>query len=186
MYTPTLFSGNKIRLTTLEEPDLQVIAKWHEDEQFTRFYDADPAFPRNKNQMKDLLEASPEKNDFLFAVRTLDDQELVGVVRIDGLLWAHGTAWITMGIGGESNRSKGYGREALHLALGYAFRELNLHRVQLTVFSYNTRAIATYEKAGFTLEGTYREFLQRDGKRHDMLLYGILRHEWEQGTNAFA
>jgi RimJ/RimL family protein N-acetyltransferase len=51
--------------------------------------------------------------------------------------------------------------------------------VQLTVFSYNLRAIALYEKIGFKREGVYRECLHRDGRRHDMILYGILRPEWE-------
>ncbi len=57
-------------------------------------------------------------------------------------------------------------------------REL-LRRVQLTVFSYNERAIALYEKLGFRREGAFREFLQRDGKQYDMYLYGLLRREWE-------
>jgi RimJ/RimL family protein N-acetyltransferase len=57
--------------------------------------------------------------------------------------------------------------------------ELNLHRVQLTVFSYNERAIALYEKLGFQREGVYREFIQRDGRRYDMYLYGLLRREWK-------
>ena len=68
---------------------------------------------------------------------------------------------------------------ALRLLLRFAFDELNLYRVQLTVFSYNPRAIRLYEKLGFRHEGTFREFVQRDGARHDMLLYGLLRQEWE-------
>jgi RimJ/RimL family protein N-acetyltransferase len=68
------------------------------------------------------------------------------------------------------------------LALDFAFRELNLHRVFLTVFSYNTAAMAMYEKLGFVHEGTHREHLQRDGQRFDMVLYGMLRREWMQGS----
>ena len=67
----------------------------------------------------------------------------------------------------------------MRLALKFAFDELNLHRVQLTVFAYNDRAIALYEKLGFQREGTFREFLHRDGARYDMYLYGLLRREWE-------
>lgn len=54
-------------------------------------------------------------------------------------------------------------------------------RLLLTaVFAYNEPAIALYENLGFRHEGTFREFLQRDGVRHDMHLYGLLRPEWEQ------
>ena len=56
---------------------------------------------------------------------------------------------------------------------------MNLHRVQLTVFAYNERALALYERLGFQREGVYREFIQRDGVRYDMYLYGLLRREWE-------
>jgi RimJ/RimL family protein N-acetyltransferase len=69
------------------------------------------------------------------------------------------------------------------LALDFAFKELNLHRIQLTVYSYNPRAIRMYEKLGFQLEGTYREFLLRDGQHYDMLLYGLLSHEWLGSKN---
>ena len=47
--------------------------------------------------------------------------------------------------------------------------------------SYNERAIALYEKLGFQREGVHREHLQRDGRRYDMYLYGLLRSEWEKG-----
>ena len=87
--------------------------------------------------------------------------------------------WVAIAFGDEANRGKGYGYEAMQLLLKFAFHELNLHRVQLTVFEYNIRAIRLYEKMGFVREGTQREFLQRDGRRYDMYFYGLLVHEWE-------
>ncbi len=54
------------------------------------------------------------------------------------------------------------------------------HCVCLTVFSYNENATALYERLGFTREGSYREHLERDGRRYDMYLYGLLRPEWEK------
>lgn len=56
------------------------------------------------------------------------------------------------------------------------------HRVCLTVFSYNQAAIALYKSLGFQHEGTYREHLMRDGQRHDMLLSGLLRREWQDSS----
>jgi len=78
----------------------------------------------------------------------------------------------------QDARRHGYGREAMHVGLNFVFNELNLYRVCLTVFSYNESAIALYEALGFTREGVYREHLERDGRRHDMYLYGLLRSEW--------
>ena len=64
--------------------------------------------------------------------------------------------------------------------LRYAFHELNLYRLQLTVFDYNERALALYRGLGFQHEGAMRQFLERDGERHDMYLMGLLRPEWQE------
>ena len=106
-------------------------------------------------------------------------EELIGIVGLDGIEWTNQVAWLTIGIGDRANWGKGYGYEAMHLVLNYAFQEPNHYRIQLTVFAYNERAIALYEKLGFQREGVHREYLHRDGERHDMYLYGILRVEWE-------
>jgi len=47
-------------------------------------------------------------------------------------------------------------------------------------FEYNLRALRSYEKAGFVVEGRERQVLHRDGRRWDMIYMGILRKEWEQ------
>ena len=53
----------------------------------------------------------------------------------------------TLGIAMERRfLGKGYGTEAMKWAVGYGFKELGLHRVQLTVHETNERAIAAYKK----------------------------------------
>ncbi len=64
--------------------------------------------------------------------------------------------------------------------LRFAFTELNLRRVTLDVFEYNPRAMRSYEKAGFVVEGRMRGMLKREGKRWDLVFMGILRDEWER------
>ena len=65
-----------------------------------------------------------------------------------------------------------------NVILRYGFTEVNLKRVTLTVFEYNPRAIRSYEKAGFRHEGRMRGALNKEGKRWDILVMGILREEW--------
>jgi RimJ/RimL family protein N-acetyltransferase len=66
----------------------------------------------------------------------------------------------------------------MRITLRYAFEELDLHRVSLSVWAVNARAIRSYINAGFKLEGRVRESMQRDGTRMDMLLMGVLRSEF--------
>ncbi|WP_241494631.1 GNAT family N-acetyltransferase [Bacillus coahuilensis] len=118
------------------------------------------------------------EKDYRFSIRLKSTDDLIGYMELDDILWSNRVGWISLGIGELEHRGKGYGKEAMDTILRYAFHELNLHRIQLTVFSYNEPAIHLYEKVGFQKEGTYRQFLERDGNRHDMLLYGLLKEEW--------
>ncbi len=83
------------------------------------------------------------------------------------------------GLATAQSWGKGYGTDAMRVILRYGFTELNLKRITLGVFGYNARAIRSYEKAGFTVEGRMRKALYRDGSRADIVFMGILRDEWQ-------
>ncbi len=74
--------------------------------------------------------------------------------------------------------SQGYGTEAAQMMLWLAFERIGLHRVGLSVFAFNTRAIRSYEKAGFRVEGRLREAISRDNRYWDEIQMGVLRDEW--------
>lgn len=181
MIASNLLRGEKVRLTAIESRDMTTIARWWEDAEFLRYYDTTPAFPKTEDQLARLIEGEQGSHEtYLFGIRLLDDDTLIGILELSGIQWSHRTTYIGIGLGDRAYRGQGYGREAMQLGLALAFRELNLHRVWLTVFSYNAPAIGLYERLGFVREGVYREHLERDGTRYDMLLYGLLRREWQE------
>lgn len=185
MLDRNILRGKTVRLTAVEKEDLAAIARWFEDAGFARLFDATPAAPKSHSQLAQWLDgAQKDKSGFLFAIRPVDQDTLLGYLELDGILWTNGNAWLGLGLGKRENWGKGYGTEAMQLALAFAFDELNLHRIQLSVFAYNERAIALYEKLGFVREGTYREHLRRDGQFYDMFLYGLLQHEWRGKARA--
>ncbi|MFC6038768.1 GNAT family N-acetyltransferase [Paenisporosarcina macmurdoensis] len=75
---------------------------------------------------------------------------------------------------------KGYGTEAMSLLLKFGFEILNLHRIGLNVFSYNTRGKKSYEKLGFKQEGIVRDELFYNGQYYDSILMGVLKDEFNQ------
>jgi len=179
--TPSnLLRGERLRLTALTRNDLPALAHWFNDAAFMRLLDARPARPKSEAELLHWLESLQEnRENIALAIRSLGEQDLIGYVELDGILWPHGVSGFSIAIGDRANWGQGYGYEAARLALAFAFDELNLYRVTATIFSYNERSIALFEKLGFQLEGRFREFLRRAGERHDMLLYGLLRREWE-------
>ncbi len=179
-----LLKGSNIKLTAVNDSDLPVIADWFNDAGFLRYYDMIPAQPMSLRQMEDFIkdfEASGEK--FIYAVRENNTGKIIGVAGFEEIIWSNGVATVFIGIGDKGYTGKGLGKEAMKLLLDFGFNELNFYRVNLNVISYNETAIRLYEGLGFVREGTYREFILRDGKRFDMYLYGMLRPEWDNKLN---
>ena len=183
--TINLFTGQLVRLTAINvETDTEMFARWDRDTEHMRLLDADPHRLMTAKQIKAEIEREEAASqEIQFAIRTLADDRLIGFVGLDGISWTHGDSFIGIGIGDRAYWGKGYGTDAMRVLLRYAFTELNLYRLSLNVFSYNTRAIRTYEKVGFVVEGRMREALLRDGQYHDLVFMGILREEWPRAMN---
>lgn len=178
----SLFQGDLVRLT-VEDPGVVVdhFSKWNRDTEYLRLLNDEPATAYTKNQIKEFVEEElvADRSDIhFFMIRSLADDRIIGETGLDGVLWIHGESFVGIGIGEKELWSQGYGTDAMRVLLRYAFTELNLHRVSLSVFEYNQRAIRSYEKAGFVYEGRERGRVQRGGQRWDILYMGILRDEW--------
>ncbi len=176
-----LFRGKAVRLACLKKEDAPILAAWTEDGGYLRLQDTGIARPLTAEKIAGDIERDAEsETTFSFGIRRLEDDALMGTIGLFDVEWGNRTAWIGVGLGHREDWGKGYGSEAMGLVISYAFDELNLHRLQLTVIDYNPRALKMYEKLGFAREGVYREFIERDGERHDLILYGLLRPEWRQ------
>ncbi|MFZ5821054.1 MAG: GNAT family N-acetyltransferase [Chloroflexota bacterium] len=176
-----LFKGKLVRLAGIDpEEASKSFAQWNRDSEYMRLLDTDPPRLHSAKAIKEWLEKELEKATELywFTIRALEDDRLLGDIELTVINWGSREAFAGIGIGAREFWGKGYGTEAMQLILRYAFSELNLRRVSLTVFEFNERAIRSYEKAGFRLEGRQRQFIQREGRRWDIFYMGILQEEW--------
>ncbi len=177
-----MLRGEMVRLTA-EDPDLMAgyFSRWYQDTEWERLLDSDPTRLLSVKKWKEWLNKDLEKggpDDVFFAIRTIKDDILIGFVALFNLYMQHGDTLVAIALGEREYWGNGYGTDAMRLMLRYAFNELNLRRVGLLVFEYNARAIRSYQKAGFTLEGRVRGAMQRDGQRWDFLYMGVLKEEW--------
>lgn len=78
---------------------------------------------------------------------------------------------------------RGYGTEATELMLDFGFGILNLHRIQLDVYTINERAIHVYEKVGFKREGVLRDAHYYDSAYYDTIIMSILEDDYRSLRN---
>lgn len=103
----------------------------------------------------------------------------IGEIRLDDLDSHDRRAMLAVGINDPELLDQGLGTEVIGLVLGHAFGSLGLHRVGLRVLEFNQRAIRSYEKCGFEIEGREREAALVDGQRYDDVMMGVLASEWQ-------
>ena len=177
-----ILKGSLVRLAAVDHEELaKACAAWNQDTELTRLMDTRARLHSIKAIKeffeKETLEPPPASHHF--SIRALDDDRLLGDINFDVInSWGSRDAFVGIGIGSRADWGRGYGTDAMNIGLRFVFTELNLRRVTLTVFEYNPRAVRSYEKAGFKLEGRMRGALLKDGTRWDMLYMGILREEW--------
>jgi RimJ/RimL family protein N-acetyltransferase len=181
-----ILKGKLVQLGPVDPGEFsKAFAIWRRDSEFMRLMDANVARLGSQKDSQKSLEKELEEQQLhqhWFTIRTLAEDKLIGDIGLYIVNWSSRDAFVGLGIGERDFWGRGYGTDAMQLILRYAFMEVNLRRVTLTVFEYNPRAIRSYEKAGFRHEGRLRKLLHRDGKRYDELFMGILRDEWMESN----
>lgn len=179
-----IINSNRLYFSKIQKEDIEHMYPWFADSEFLKYYDYLPPVPQSKEVVdKAFNYYQTNEGSDVFAIKMIGTDKVVGIAGFDDIIKDNKVATMFIGIGDKSLRGHGFGKEALDLLLKYGFKELLFHRIQLNVLQFNHTAISMYEKAGFIKEGTFREFVLRDGERYDLYLYGLLKHEWELINN---
>ncbi|MDT3427250.1 RimJ/RimL family protein N-acetyltransferase [Paenibacillus forsythiae] len=127
-----------------------------------------------------VLKKADDASAVLLLIALNENDETIGDIAIQDIDPMNRNANIRIAVSEEHRQGKGYGREALRLMLEYGFGILNLHRIELEVYSYNNRALHMYEGLGFTKEGVRREALYYNHEYHDIITMSLLEKEYRQ------
>jgi RimJ/RimL family protein N-acetyltransferase len=114
----------------------------------------------------------------VFAITLRDSVLLVGCVGLSAISARHRRADIGWWVGREY-WNRGYCTEAARALLDLAFGPLELNRVYSSHYARNPASGRVMQKLGMKQEGIQRRHVERWGDFHDLVLYGILREEWQ-------
>jgi UDP-4-amino-4,6-dideoxy-N-acetyl-beta-L-altrosamine N-acetyltransferase len=168
--------GEKTRLRRVEREDIPTFVRWFSDPAVRSFLLVNS--PISHAQEEKWFERKLEDDDSeLFAIETLDGTH-IGNIELFHFQRVHRGAELGVVLGEKAYWGQGYGSDAIRALLRFGFEELNLHRIQLRVYEDNERAIRAYQKCGFQLEGRLRQAIYRCGRYYDLLMMGVLAHEF--------
>jgi len=177
-WQPGEIVGRRVVLRRHRPENLAVVSRWYRDPEVARLtrYQTRP-MPRE--EVERFFQTRLLGSDSVaYAIHVRLTDRLIGLTTFSSLDADNGSVLFHITLGERDTWGQGYGTEATSLMLAHAFERLGLHRVGLSVFSFNERAIRSYEKAGFRIEGRLRDAIARDGRYWDEIQMGALRPEW--------
>lgn len=174
----SMIYGERVRLRAMEREDLVKSHEWVNDPEVTRGLGL--ILPMSMADEENWYNAQrdPKEKPLAIEVRKGKGWKFIGNCGVFGIENVNRSAELGIMIGDKTEWDKGYGAEAMTLLLRFGFETLNMHRLFLRVYADNVRAVRSYEKTGFVLEGRLREAVYKSGKYDDVLIMSVLRSEW--------
>jgi len=177
-WLPDRLEGERIVLRRHVPANLEAFRRWYADPEIarlTRYQDG----PMRPDEIERFFMARVVGADALtLAIHDRDSDRLIGTCAFSQFDGDNGSALFHITIGEKDCWGRGYGTEATELMLDHAFGQLGLHRVALSVFAFNERALRSYRKVGFVVEGRAREAIWRDGRYWDEIHMSVLEVDW--------
>ena len=138
----------RIRLRPINKKDTHLIVKWRNNDNVKKNFVFQEKFTEElHNKWMDDKVASGSVVQFIIIEKETNDP--IGSVYFRDIDYDKKIAEFGIFIGEDSKRGKGFGNEAVELALQYGFDMLKLNEIFLRVYADNKAAVKSYEKVGF-------------------------------------
>jgi RimJ/RimL family protein N-acetyltransferase len=171
-----------IQLVPIEVDHLDEIMKNFNDPELRRFLGG--FIPYSRLQEEEWIESMQmemkKRSNFTFAIERLPKKQFIGTAALHNIDWLSRSCTFGIAIHAAENWGKGFGTQAIELALEFAWKSLNLRRIELSVHEYNERAKHVYEKLGFVEYGKAHQKYFIDGKYVNTYYMELLRDTEKQ------
>ncbi len=183
-YAESALRGELTYLRPVTDADIEILAEWWA-EPATAVFQSGVIRPRPEQPIREMFRAwsgNESGSAVAFSVVRRSDNALLGHVALWGAELPACSATLGV-IMGPQARGQGLGSDAVTVLLRYGFDEMGLRRIQLGVYSFNTRALAAYTKLGFVEEGRRREVALHAGAWYDEVLMALLASGYAAGRS---
>ncbi|MDQ3540563.1 MAG: GNAT family N-acetyltransferase [Chloroflexota bacterium] len=171
--------GRRVYLRAAKRGDLDELALWSRRETETGFL-----LGRRMESAVGMVDGWSDADkgslptSVMFSVCLRDDDAFIGGVDLFGIDYQNRFAETGSYFHRPDDRGKGYGSEAKHLLLEYAFDRLGLHSLQSRVYFTNTRSAAALRKQGYRDAGRSTWEEPAHGGMINAAFFDLLASEW--------
>lgn len=175
-----MLKGSKVGLRARYEDDIPILrTELYDDVVNSSRADSRPWRPITPGSKDPRLVVDDEEQGHVpFSVVGLDGGALVGIASLWDIDNHNRSAHIGLGLL-PSSRGKGYGTDVVAVLCHYGFVVRGLRRLQIEALSDNTAMLRSAERNGFVREGVLRSSAWVMGEFLDLVLLGLLAHEWK-------
>lgn len=143
--------------------------------------------PYSEQQAEDWItaqtDACAQGKGVVFAIESVQEKQLIGTMGLRDIDGEHCRAEMGFWIGMEW-WGRGYATEAAWAVIRYGFESLGLNRIYAHHMVRNPASGRVLEKIGMTKEGLLRQPLRKWGVFEDVVLWAILRQDWNAMANS--
>lgn len=178
-----MIKGKLVGLRAVEREDLSLLRDWRNI----------PDFRKNFREVRELNMENQEKwferiienskNDFMFIIERLKDKKPIGVCGLVYVNWIIRSTDFSFYIGDEAKYidDDGYTEEAASLLLNYGFEDINMHKIWMELYEFDSKKIEFFtKKFDFSRDGLLRDNCFEGGKYYNSNIYSLLESEYKK------
>lgn len=174
-----MYCGEKVCLRAYKEEDISVASKFVNDKELKKLLVTTIPFPMTYWEEEEWIKSqkSNKEGTYNFAIEDIETNKYIGGCGIQNVNWLARVATVGIMIGDKDYWGRGYGTDAMKVLINFIFNDMNINKIRLGTFSFNERAIKSYEKCGFKVEGVLKDEIFKDGKYYDEIIMSIFNNK---------
>lgn len=180
---PTLVT-NRLNLVEVKQEHLKDIFKLYGDKLVTAFYNV-KTFVHEEDGQKYIdwfIGRFKERLGIRWGISLKGGNEIIGTVGFNNFAYNHRAS---IGYDLQSKYwNHGYITEALISVIDFGFNKLEINRIEAEVMVGNVISEKVLRKLGFSNEGILRQWMYWDNKHFDMIMYSLLKSDFQNHTRA--
>lgn len=185
------FFSRMIELAYFTQEDFDLLIQWITDEAVLQNWTGSLfSFPLTHKKLEWYIrDANDIQQSDVFIYKAVDTERgaTVGHISLGSISKKNRSARISrVLVGNTAERGRGYCTGMIQALLRIGFKDLQLHRISLGVYTTNTSAIRCYERCGFVTEGISRDVLRYGDEYWSLMEMSILEDEWRQMAQRMA